>query len=165
MRACGPARYRQLAWLYPVTTALVVLATGNHYLVDAAAGVTVVALAELAYRGRARRRASVDLRDRTVPTAIPRTERTRSSRLARVFTGQSRDLSGLAPALVVVPTFDPAADHGRSYAERLRRAGTPARVVEHPGATHAFLSMPGVVPQAKAARAEIAEFLRGRLAG
>jgi len=75
------------------------------------------------------------------------------------------DLSGLAPALVVVPTLDPVADHGRCYAERLRQAGTPARLTEHPGATHAFLSMPGVVPQAKAARAEIVEFLRGHLAG
>jgi acetyl esterase len=75
------------------------------------------------------------------------------------------DLSGLAPALLVVPTLDPVADHGRAYAERLRQAGTPARLSEHPGATHAFLSMPGVVPQAKAARAEIAEFLRDRLAG
>ncbi|MEU7456658.1 alpha/beta hydrolase [Streptosporangium roseum] len=75
------------------------------------------------------------------------------------------DLSGLAPALVVVPTLDPLADHGRCYAERLRAAGTPARLTEHPGATHAFLSMPGVVPQAKAARAEIVEFLRGALAG
>jgi acetyl esterase len=78
---------------------------------------------------------------------------------------QAADLSGLAPALVVVPTLDPAADHGRSYADRLRRAGTPARVAEYPGATHAFLSMPGVVPQAKPARAEILDFLRGRLAG
>ncbi|MEU4726660.1 alpha/beta hydrolase [Nonomuraea dietziae] len=75
------------------------------------------------------------------------------------------DLSGLAPALVVVPTIDPLADHGRSYAERLRAAGTPARLTEHPGATHAFLSMPGVVPQAKAARAEIFEFLQATLAG
>ncbi|MEV0725762.1 alpha/beta hydrolase fold domain-containing protein [Micromonospora purpureochromogenes] len=75
------------------------------------------------------------------------------------------DLSGLAPALVVVPTLDPVADHGRTYAERLREAGTPARLTEHPGATHAFLSMPGVVPQAKPARTEIVEFLRGRLAG
>jgi acetyl esterase len=73
------------------------------------------------------------------------------------------DLSGLAPALVLVPTLDPAADHGRRYAERLREAGTPARMTEYPGATHAFLSMPGLVPQAKAARAEIAGFLRGLL--
>ncbi|GAA4574190.1 alpha/beta hydrolase [Planotetraspora kaengkrachanensis] len=75
------------------------------------------------------------------------------------------DLSGLPPALVVVPTIDPLADHGRSYAERLRAAGTPARLTEHSGATHAFLSMPGVVPQAKAARAEIVEFLQVALAG
>jgi len=70
------------------------------------------------------------------------------------------DLDGLAPALVVVPVIDPVADHGRRYADRLRESGTPTRLTEHPGATHAFLSMPGVVPQAKGARAEIAAFLR-----
>ena len=75
------------------------------------------------------------------------------------------NLSGLAPALVVVPTLDPVADHGRAYADRLREAGTPVQLTEHPRAGHAFLSMPGVVPQAKAARAQIAEFLRDRLAG
>ena len=75
---------------------------------------------------------------------------------------QADDLSGLAPALVLVPTFDPVADHGRRYAERLQEAGTPARMIEYPGATHAFLSMPGVVPQAKSARTEIVEFLRAR---
>jgi len=68
------------------------------------------------------------------------------------------------PALVVVPTFDPMADHGRSYAQRLQEAGTPARLTEHPGATHAFLSMPGVVPQARPARAEILGFLQRHLA-
>jgi acetyl esterase len=73
------------------------------------------------------------------------------------------DLTGLAPALVVVPTLDPVADHGRRYAERLRAAGTPVRTAEHPGATHAFLSTPGVVPQAKVARGQIAGFLRDRL--
>ncbi|HEX4357051.1 MAG TPA: hypothetical protein VH141_06000 [Pseudonocardia sp.] len=54
--------------------------------------------------------------------------------------------------------------NGRRYAERLREAGTPARLAEHPGATHAFLSMPGVVPQARAARAEIVAFLLDALA-
>lgn len=75
------------------------------------------------------------------------------------------DLSGLAPALVVVPTFDPVADHGRRYAERLHEAGTLVRLTEHRGATHAFLSMPGLLPQAKSARAEIFEFLSGLLVG
>ncbi|GAA2371537.1 alpha/beta hydrolase [Dactylosporangium salmoneum] len=73
-------------------------------------------------------------------------------------------LRDLAPALVVVPTLDPLADQGRRYAERLRAAGTPAELTEHPGAVHAFVSMPGVVPQAKAARDEITGFLRARLA-
>ncbi|MCN9240418.1 alpha/beta hydrolase [Streptomyces sp. RY43-2] len=74
------------------------------------------------------------------------------------------NLGGLPPALVVVPTRDPLADHGRRYAERLRAAGTPARLTEHPEAGHAFLSMPGVVRQAEAARAEIFEFLQDSLA-
>lgn len=74
-------------------------------------------------------------------------------------------LKGLAPALVVVPTHDPLADQGRRYADRLRAAGTPARLTEHPGAGHAFLSLPGLVPQAEAARTEIREFLRAALTG
>ncbi|GIF63117.1 alpha/beta hydrolase [Asanoa ishikariensis] len=73
------------------------------------------------------------------------------------------DLSGLPPTLVVVPALDPVADHGRAYAARLGAAGTPVRLAEHPGAGHAFLSMPGMVPQARAARAEITEFLRTHL--
>lgn len=73
------------------------------------------------------------------------------------------DLNGLAPALVVVPTHDAVADHGRRYAERLQAAGTPARLTEYPGAIHAFLSIPGMAWQAEPARAEILEFLRGSL--
>ncbi|TJZ54354.1 alpha/beta hydrolase [Streptomyces piniterrae] len=73
------------------------------------------------------------------------------------------NLNGLAPALVVVPTHDPLADHGRRYAERLQAAGTPARLTEYPEAGHAFLSMPGVAQQAEAARAEILDFLRTSL--
>ncbi len=74
------------------------------------------------------------------------------------------DLSNLAPALVVVPTLDPIADHGRTYATRLRAAGTAADLIEHPGAPHAFLSMPGIVRQARAAREEVTGFLRDRFA-
>ncbi|GAA4588297.1 acetyl esterase [Actinoplanes octamycinicus] len=73
------------------------------------------------------------------------------------------DVARLAPALIVVPTVDPLADQGRAYAERLRIAGTPVRLTEHRGATHAFVSMPGLLPQARAAREEIIGFLRERL--
>ncbi|MCP2343212.1 alpha/beta hydrolase [Actinomadura rupiterrae] len=74
------------------------------------------------------------------------------------------DLGGLAPALVVIPTHDPVADHGRRYAERLQASGTSARLAEYPGAPHAFLSLPSVEPQAEAACAEILDFLRASLA-
>ncbi|MFI1995432.1 alpha/beta hydrolase [Actinoplanes sp. NPDC020271] len=72
-------------------------------------------------------------------------------------------LADLAPALVVVPTADPVADQGRAYAERLGAAGNAVTVTEHPGAPHAFLSMPHLVPQARTARAEIIDFLAKRL--
>ncbi|MBV2363511.1 alpha/beta hydrolase [Streptomonospora sp. NEAU-YY374] len=75
----------------------------------------------------------------------------------------AEDLGGLAPALVVVPSLDPLADHGRAYAARLREAGTPARVAEYRRAGHAFISMPTLVPAARPARREILAFLRGHL--
>ncbi|MFC9857228.1 MULTISPECIES: alpha/beta hydrolase [unclassified Streptomyces] len=73
-------------------------------------------------------------------------------------------LDGLAPALLVVPTHDPLADHGRRYAERLRAAGTPAQLAEYPGAGHGFLATPGLAQQAGTARADILAFLRTALA-
>ena len=36
------SRWRHLAWLYPATTTFVVMATANHYLLDAAAGAALV---------------------------------------------------------------------------------------------------------------------------
>ncbi|NUP26075.1 MAG: alpha/beta hydrolase [Nocardia sp.] len=74
------------------------------------------------------------------------------------------DLDATAPALVVVPTHDAVADHGRRYAERLQASGVATRMTEYPGAPHAFLTLPGAVPQAEAARTEIRGFLRAALA-
>jgi hypothetical protein len=45
-------RWRHLAWLYPLTTTVVVLATANHYLLDALAGALLVAGAVVMTRGR-----------------------------------------------------------------------------------------------------------------
>jgi hypothetical protein len=47
-------RWRQLAWLYPAATTLVVLATANHFLADAAAGLAITALGLLAARAATR---------------------------------------------------------------------------------------------------------------
>ncbi|TCC12331.1 alpha/beta hydrolase [Kribbella soli] len=68
-------------------------------------------------------------------------------------------LDGLPPTLMVIPVLDPVADHGRVYAERLREAGTTVEVREYSKAGHAFISMPGLVPQARPARDRLVEFL------
>jgi acetyl esterase len=73
------------------------------------------------------------------------------------------NLAGLPPALVVTGALDPAADHGRRYVERLRAAGTDARLICYPRAVHSFLSVPGLVPAARPARREILAFLRTHL--
>jgi hypothetical protein len=43
--------WRYLVWAYPVLTTVVVMATGNHYLVDALAGAAVFALAQTVVEG------------------------------------------------------------------------------------------------------------------
>jgi hypothetical protein len=47
MRMLPPTAWRRLCWLYPTLVTVVVVVTGNHYLLDAVAG-TAVALAALA---------------------------------------------------------------------------------------------------------------------
>jgi PAP2 superfamily len=44
-------RWRHLAWLYPAATTFVVLASANHFVLDAAAGLAVMTLGLLATRG------------------------------------------------------------------------------------------------------------------
>lgn len=73
------------------------------------------------------------------------------------------DVMRVAPALVIIPTDDPLADQGRCYAERLRSAGVATQVAEFRGVGHAFLSLPGIVPQALPARGAIHAFLRSVL--
>ncbi len=52
--AATRGRRRHLAWLYPAATTVVVLATANHFLADAAAGLAVTALGLLAARATTR---------------------------------------------------------------------------------------------------------------
>jgi hypothetical protein len=47
-------RWRHLAWLYPAATTFVVLATANHFVLDAAAGLAVMTLGLLATRAAAK---------------------------------------------------------------------------------------------------------------
>jgi hypothetical protein len=52
--AATRGRRRHLAWLYPATTTVVVLATANHFMLDAAGGLAVTALGLLATRATTR---------------------------------------------------------------------------------------------------------------
>lgn len=45
------SRWRHLAWLYPVATTFVVLASANHFVLDAAGGAAITALGLLVTRG------------------------------------------------------------------------------------------------------------------
>ena len=69
------------------------------------------------------------------------------------------DLSGLAPAFIVLAEFDPLADEGRAYAARLEAAGVPVDLRVYPGMIHEFLRMGNVVADALQARAAIGQAL------
>jgi acetyl esterase len=66
------------------------------------------------------------------------------------------DLSGLPPALIIAAEYDTLRDEAGAYAERLQAARVPAHCSCYPGMIHGFLQMGGLVPDARAALAEIA---------
>ncbi len=65
-------RWRYLAWLYPVATTFVVLASANHFMLDAMGGAVITALGLLAARGTtARTRGSAPpARHPRIPAAL-----------------------------------------------------------------------------------------------
>lgn len=75
--------------------------------------------------------------------------------------GLAPDLTGLPPALLVLPECDPLRDEGRAYARALRRAGVPARVDEYRDTFHGFLGALGALPAADSALDAAAEWLSG----
>jgi acetyl esterase len=76
----------------------------------------------------------------------------------------AKDLSGLAPALVVTAAFDPLRDEGEEYAEALQAAGTPTALRRFPGLTHAFIGSVGVSRTCRDAVVEIAGATRAMFA-
>ncbi|KUL35014.1 hypothetical protein ADL22_28790 [Streptomyces sp. NRRL F-4489] len=77
--------------------------------------------------------------------------------------GLAGDLSGLPPALLVLPECDPLRDEGRAYGRALRASGVPVRVDEHPGTFHGFLGAAGALPAADTALDAIGDWLAGTL--
>jgi acetyl esterase len=73
---------------------------------------------------------------------------------------REKDLSGLAPAIVVTAGFDPLVDQGESYAKQLREAGVPVVYRCYDALAHAFTAFTGAVPCADVACREIAGLVR-----
>jgi acetyl esterase len=76
---------------------------------------------------------------------------------------KASDLSRLPPAHVHVAEFDPLADDGRSYAQRLAAAGSAAELRVAEGMIHGFLRARFAGPSAAAEFARPCEFLKRAL--
>ncbi|HEU5106198.1 MAG TPA: alpha/beta hydrolase [Solirubrobacterales bacterium] len=82
--------------------------------------------------------------DRYLPPGTDRSD-------PRVAILQAEDLGGLPPAYVAVAGFDPLRDEGIAYAKRLRAAGVPVALREHPGLVHTFANLTAICPSAREA--------------
>jgi len=81
----------------------------------------------------------------------------------RISPLRAADLTGLPPAVVHTAEYDPLADEGRAYADRLRLAGVPVTFTCHPGMIHLFYAMAGVIPYARIAFDKVGADVRAAL--
>jgi acetyl esterase len=70
---------------------------------------------------------------------------------------------GLPPALIQTAQYDPLRDEGAAYAEALRDAGVEVEYANYLDSVHGYISLPGLVPEAKKALADAIEVVRRRL--
>ncbi len=77
----------------------------------------------------------------------------------------ARDLSGLAPALVITAGFDPLRDEGAAYAERLKSAGVETVYKNFEGQLHGFITYDRFIGKSDDALDLIAGFLREHFQG
>jgi acetyl esterase len=82
----------------------------------------------------------------------------------RVSPLAAKDVSGVAPAYVLVAGFDPLKDEGKQYAAKLKAAGVAVDFTEFDSMIHGFLGMAGIVPQAGQAIKEAGKAMANALA-
>jgi acetyl esterase len=70
---------------------------------------------------------------------------------------------GLPPALIQTAQYDPLRDEGAAYADALREAGVEVEYTNYLDSVHGYISLPGLVPEAKQALADTVEVIRRRL--
>jgi len=75
------------------------------------------------------------------------------------------DLTGAAPATIVLAECDPLRDEGIAYARKLEQAGVEVELREYPGQVHPFVLLSGVIDDGRDARAFVAQRLGVALRG
>jgi len=75
------------------------------------------------------------------------------------------DLTGTAPATIVVAECDPLRDEGVAYARKLEQAGVEVELREYSGQLHPFVLLAGVIDAGRDARAFAARRLGEALSG
>lgn len=75
----------------------------------------------------------------------------------------AEDLSGLAPALVMVGAYDVLHDDGVAYANAMTEAGNQVTLVEYSGLSHGFINMAAFLTAGRLALAQVASALRQAL--
>jgi acetyl esterase len=76
---------------------------------------------------------------------------------------RARDLTGLAPALVITCELDPLASEGSAYAAALGAAGGLVEHIHEPNMIHGYLRMAGVIGRARKSWDDCARFLHRHL--
>jgi acetyl esterase len=77
---------------------------------------------------------------------------------------EAKSTAGLPPALVVTAEFDPLADEGRRYADRMRSDGVEVEHVHLDDQMHGFIMQTASVDRAREALDRIARSIGSRLA-
>jgi acetyl esterase len=75
------------------------------------------------------------------------------------------DLTGAAPATIVLAECDPLRDEGAAYARKLEQAGVEVELREYPGQIHPFVLLSGVIDAGRDARSYLARRLGESLRG
>lgn len=73
---------------------------------------------------------------------------------------RAKDLTGVAPAMVIVCEYDPLLDEGEAYASRLAATGVPVELIREEGMVHGYIRTPAVISRARKSWDDIGAALR-----